>query len=124
MIFFEKRDELFKDLFLAVALFDGGARHHDHADGNRTAMTNGKAARRFDGVTERVAKVQRPARAGIKLVFFDHVALHRDAELENVLKLLARGRFVEVFEERMALEHRGLDDLRAAIVKNGVGEGR
>ena len=87
-------------------------------------MTNGKIACRFNGVTERVAKVQHLPRAGIKLVFFDHVALHRDAELENVLKLLARGRFVEVFKECVAFEHRGLDDLRAAIVKNGVGEGR
>ena len=87
-------------------------------------MTNGKIARRFDGVTERVAKVQRPARAGIKLVFFDHVALHRDAELKNVLKLLARGCFVQIFKERMAFEHRGFDDLSAAIVENGVGEGR
>ena len=124
MIFFEKRDELFQHVLFAVTLFDSGARHHDHADGNRAAMTNGKIACRFDGVTERVAKVQRPARAGVKFIFLDHVALHRDAELENVLKLLARGRFVEVFEERMALEHRGLDDLRAAIVENGVGEGR
>ena len=71
-----------------------------------------------------MSEVQENPLSGIKLVFFDHVALHRDAELENVLKLLARGRFVEVFEERMALEHRGLDDLRAAIVENGVGEGR
>ena len=75
-------------------------------------------------MTERVAKVQRPARAGIKLVFFDHVALHRDAELENVLKLLARGRFVQIFKERMAFEHCRLDHLGAAVIENGVGEGR
>ena len=91
---------------------------------DRAAMTNGKIACRFDGVAERVAEVQHLPRAGVKFIFLDHVALHRDAELENVLKLLARGRFVQVFKERMAFEHRGLDDLRAAIVENGVGEGR
>ena len=78
----------------------------------------------LNGVGKGMSEVQENPLSGIKLVFFDHVALHRDAELENVLKLLARGRFVQIFKERMAFEHRGLDDLRAAIVENGVGEGR
>ena len=57
MILLQKRNQLLKGIFFAVAFLHCGARHHDHADGDRAAVADGKRAGGFHRVTERVPEV-------------------------------------------------------------------
>ena len=67
-----------------------------------------------------MAEIQKMPRAGIKLIGADDIALYLHAAREDILRYFVRQAFLQLGEQRLAVQHAVFDDLGAAVAPDGV----